>query len=142
MKTQSRWLGILAILVFVGLVGCGSDGSSGSNGPSGSAAGAWTITETVGPNTCEDSGTFSYTITITQNGNSITVATPVGTFSGTIGGSTVSWTGSYPDAGGTTTITSLTATVSGNTLSGSTQWTWTDGDFTCGGSSTFTGTKN
>jgi hypothetical protein len=142
MRTQSRWLGILPILILLVVAGCGGNGGNGSNGPSGSVAGAWTISETVGPNTCGDAGTSSYTITITQNGNSVTVATPAGTFSGSVSGNTVSWTGSYPEDNGITTITSLTATVSGTNLSGSAQWTWTDGNLSCGGSSTFTGTKN
>jgi hypothetical protein len=109
-------------------------------------AGTWSITTTNNANTCGDPTGVpeSFNITVTQTGSSITVVTDlpgVGPFSGTVSGNSVSWSGSYPESGGTTTITSLTATVSGNSLSGSSNWSWTDGIDSCSGSDTFTGTR-
>ncbi len=107
------------------------------------AAGTWSIIDTNDSNTCGDPTGVPemYDITVTQNGVSITVATPVGTFSGTVNGNSVSWSGSYPENGGTTTITSLMATVLGDSLSGSTSWSWTDGVDSCSGSNSFTGAR-
>jgi subtilisin family serine protease len=109
-------------------------------------AGTWSITNTNNANTCGDPTGVpeAFNITVTQTGSSITVATDlpgVGPFSGTVTGNSVSWSGSYPEDGGTTTITSLTATVSGDSMSGSSNWSWTDGVTACSGSDTFTGTR-
>ena len=74
------------------------------------------------------------TLVISQNDSEITLLTSVGSeFSGTVSGDIVEWTGSYDERGGTTTFTSLSVTVSGNTASGNAAWTWSDGTDSCNG---------
>jgi hypothetical protein len=137
--------GISTALV-LSLLACGG-GGGGNNDPApttpANVAGSWTVTETSTSNNCGDLVDPAYSITITQNGGNLSVSTPVGVFTGTINGSTVGWTGSYPEDGGTTTITSMTATVasSGNTFSGTSNWSWSGPGGPCSGSTTFTGTR-
>jgi len=110
-------------------------------------AGTWTTTENVNATACGE-GTYYqyYTYAVTQSGCNITVV-PQGTtlqFSGTVNGNQLSWSGSYPESGGTTTINSLTLTVSadGNTFTGSSSWTWrSSGGSTCSGTTQVIGTR-
>ena len=132
----------LIFLVFVIslLAACSSGGGGGSTpsqkAPIADTSGTWTITED-GASNCTGETTYhdEYTITIIQSGNNLTVTTPAGTFYGTIDGDHVGWTGSYPEDGGTTTITAMQLTVSadGSSLSGTATWTWSDGVFSCSG---------
>src|SRR5215470_1835943 len=135
---------IVQVFLVLAVAACGGGGGGGSvaggggaGGPPASVGGNWTVTEASTSNTCGDPVNPPYAITITQNGGSITVATPAGTFSGSLNGQVLNWSGSYPDNGGTTTINSLSATVSGGTFNGTSNWTWTDGKTTCGGTTTF-----
>ena len=64
------------------------------------------------------------------------------TFSGQICGNTLTWVGSYPEDGGTTTINLMTATISGNSFSSSSNWSWTDGVDSCSGTTSSVGTRN
>ncbi len=74
------------------------------------------------------------TIVITQDDSAITLLTSTGnTFSGTVNGDIIEWTGSFAERGGTTTFTSLSVPVSGNSASGNATWTWTDGTDACNG---------
>lgn len=104
--------------------------------------GSWTVTTTGTSNNCGSPADSPYSITISQNGSSLSIVTPVGTFSGSISGDSFSWSGSYPDQGGTTTINSLQATRSGNNFSGTSNWTWVSGGTSCSGTDTFTGVRN
>jgi hypothetical protein len=66
------------------------------------------------------------------------------TFTGTISANNITWSGSYPEGAGTTTINSLRVTVAPdcNTLSGNSTWTYVETGFQCTGSGTFTGARN
>ena len=130
------------------LSGCGGGSGSGSGSgdpdpPVANVAGDWRITETLGGNDCGESGTRAYLITVTTNGNSVTVRTDVGTFTGTIDGDRLEWSGSYPEDGGSTTITDMDLTVSrdGNAFSGTTSWRWSDGSFNCSGTTSVSGER-
>ena len=150
---MGKFLAILLALTMMLLGGCGGGGSgSGGNGSGGSGgttidvAGTWSITETSGANTCGDATgqVSSYQVDIAQSGGTLTVTSLAGTFGGTINNDTVSWTGSYSEqGGGTTTITgmSLTASSSGDSFSGSVNWSWTDGTDSCSGTTDVSGTK-
>lgn len=134
----------IAVCSMLALCACGGGGGGGGEGtppatraPSADLTGTWTVTET-GVSNCPGEATFSvgpYQVNVTQSGNNLTVVTPAGTFSGTIDGDKAKWTGSYPEDGGTTTITSMTLTVSAddNHFSGSSTWSWSDGRNTCSG---------
>lgn len=118
-------------------------GGGGGGGSTTSLTGTWWVTETVVTSTCEDFGSEIYPVTIAQSGSSLTVTAPAGTFTGTLSGSSsFSWSGSYPEDGGTVT-TSITGTITGsNSISGSSSWTWTDGGENCSGTTSFTATRN
>lgn len=134
----------LLLLLVLPFAGCSDD-----DDPAGPAApadfditGTWSVSETVDATACgEGTQTDTWSMTATQTGNALTVTTPVGTFTGTVSGSDVNWSGSFPEDGGTTTI-SLSATLSGgDDFAGTSTWSWTDGIDSCGGTSVFTGTR-
>ncbi len=108
-------------------------------------AGTWDITETMGANTCGDTVglTDTYQVTVSQNGSNLTVTAPAGTFNGTMNSNVLSWTGSYPEQGGTTTITGMSLIVSldRTSFSGTVDWTWTDGNYSCVGENSADGIK-
>jgi hypothetical protein len=135
----------ISTALLLSLLACGGGGGGGGGGDTpvapANVAGTWNVTETSTSNNCGDPGDPPYSITIAQSGSNLTVTTPSGVFTGSISGNTVRWTGSYPDDGGTTTITSLTATVSGDSFSGSSSWTWAGPGGPCSGSTNFTGIR-
>jgi len=70
---------------------------------------------------------------ISQDNTAITILTSRGdTYSGTVNGDIVEWSGSVDERGGTTTLTA-SVIVSGNTASGNAAWDWTDGTDSCNG---------
>jgi hypothetical protein len=82
-------------------------------------------------------------LVITQDDSAITLLTSTGnTFSGTVNGDIVEWTGSFEERGGTTTFTSLSVTVSGRSASGNADWTWTDGTDSCNGTMAITASRD
>jgi hypothetical protein len=73
-------------------------------------------------------------LVVTQDDTTITILTSTGyTFSGTVNGDIIEWTGDIDERGGTTTFTSLSVTVSADAASGNAAWTWTDGTDSCNG---------
>ncbi len=142
-----------AFLAAAALAACGGRGGGGGGGGSCTAgttcvnvAGTWTTTEMVDATACGNGNYTDYgTYTVTQSGSScnLTVTDATGnSFSGAINGSQVCWSGSYPTSGGTTTIRSLMLSVSGDSLSGTASWTWTDGSTTCSGTTRTTGVRS
>ena len=132
--------------------GTGSNNSgTGSNGSATyDASGDWSISETVESATgvCAESvGTVrDYTVTVTQAGSSLTVtasSVPGQTFSGTISGAKLSWSGSYEEpTGGTSTIDSLDLTITSPTsLSGGSSWSWVGDGESCSGTTTVSGSR-
>jgi hypothetical protein len=132
------------------LTGCGGSEDSPPPAPPPAqpavdVSGNWSVTEN-GTSNCPGEATYTqtYQVTIALQGNAVTVSTPVGTFSGTLNGQNLHWSGSYREQGGTTTINSLNATVATDKrhFSGSSSWFWTDGRTSCSGTThLFTGTK-
>ncbi len=113
-------------------------------------SGTWTfdINDSTNVAECEDDRTENFVVA--QTGTDLEVTDEGGhNYSGSLSGSNLVWTGSYPEDGGTSE-TSLEATVSVNDngvlgMSGSSTWSFTlDGetDPYCSGTSTFTGTLN
>ena len=129
----------LGLVMAFSLTACGGgDDPPSLQPPDFDLSGTWIVKETIlsATSVCvdEEGETSSYEITVKQEGNSLTVTTPAGTFSGTISGDKVQWSGSYPDDGGTTTIAGMELTASSKSkLGGNTEWTWTDGNFSCSG---------
>lgn len=82
-------------------------------------------------------------LVITQDDADISVLTSTGSvFEGTVNGDIVEWTGSFDERSGTTTITTLSITVSGNDASGNADWTWTDGVDSCNGTMQITASQD
>ena len=137
-------------------VSCGG-GGGGSTTPTdtttNSIEGVWAITETSKDGNCAvPAPKETFDLTVTQNGNSITIVDEdSNSFTGTLSGQNLSWSGSYSDAApdgtpGTTTLNSMSAIIdaSCNSLSGSANWTWTATDgsgYSCSGTTTFTGSR-
>jgi len=144
-KVVSGLVVVLIVMSFV-LVSCGG-GGGGSSAPActtcSNVAGTWYTTEIVHSTTC--SGSFPRTehnyYTVTQNGCNLTVTTSGLTFNGQICDNTLSWSGSYPDDGGTTAITSSSFTLSGATFTGTANWTWSGSGSSCSGYTDTTATK-
>ncbi len=146
-RAASRTLRLAALAGAVALATACGGGGGDNPAPAQSAppsqqpaavdvSGRWQISEN-GTSNCPGEATFtdSYQISITQQGSSLSVTTPAGTFSGVLNGRDLSWTGSYPEDGGTTTITSLSATIAAdnNSFTGSASWTWSNGTQSCSG---------
>jgi chitodextrinase len=136
----------------------GNNGNNGGNQPtqpqpqpqppssSGTAldvAGDWNVTENITSNCPGDPNHAQYLVSITQNGDNLTVFAGGQSFSGKLQGNTVSWSGSYPEDGGTTTISDLKLNLSGggNSLTGTSKWSWSDGIDSCSGVSQVSGTR-
>jgi hypothetical protein len=99
--------------------------------------------EVVDGSACgEGTYTDNKTYVITQSGCDITLTNSGLTFHGSIDGSNLSWSGSYSEGTGTTTITGMAVTLSSDlgTATGTAHWTWT-GSSTCSGTTQITATK-
>lgn len=113
-------------------------------------SGTWTfdINDSTDVAECEDDRTENFVVV--QTGTDLEVTDEGGhSYSGSLSGDALVWSGSYPEDGGTSE-TSLEATVAVDSngamsMSGSSSWSFTlDGetDPYCSGTSTFTGTLN
>ncbi|MBI3188773.1 MAG: fibronectin type III domain-containing protein [Gammaproteobacteria bacterium] len=128
------------------LVACGGGGGGGSVTPA-DVTGTWSVYEDINNTQCGGSGdTDQYTVTISQSGSSISVVTNDGTFSGTVTGNSLSWTGQYYDNydGLWITITSSSLTISGDTFTGTAYWearNTQNGTLLCSGSTVVSGTR-
>lgn len=105
--------------------------------------GSWAISDTVDETGCGGEIYLDeYDADVTQMGTSLSVVIGVESYSGSLSGDALYWSGSYSEDGGTTTST-VSATFEGDgSLSGSSSWSFTDGVDSCEGTSTFTATRN
>ncbi len=107
--------------------------------------GSWKVVETVLKNECEDDvgSTYSHTVDIAQDGADITVTVDGAAYSGTVDGSVVEWSGSFEEDGGAVSDQlRVLIDAGGNHFEGTSVWTYTSDDLTCGGSSTFAGDRS
>lgn len=133
----ARMAGVVALVV--GVACNGED----PTGPPGGVHGNWSVNATIDATQCAE-GVYSdsYTISISQDGNDLDVTISGVQFTGTLNGAQGTWTGSYPEDGGTTTETySVTFSNNNSTMTGGSNWTWSDGAFTCSGTVSLTGSK-
>jgi len=79
-----------------------------------------------------------------QHGNSATITDSNGNVfkNAVLSGNKLTWSGSYPEAPGTTT-TNATATIGSNctSLTATATWSYSETGFSCNGTSTVTGTR-
>lgn len=154
---MSKRLVLITLFLAMSLLGCSSGGKSPapvSTSPppppppppvqAAEVAGTW-FSRTA--NNAVNCGIGEYidaqAIVITQNGSAISLLMSTGNeFSGTVNGDIVEWTGNFEERGGTTTITSLSVPVSGNSASGNATWTWTDGTDSCNGTMEITASRD
>jgi len=152
MRNPIRCAGVvLFLMTLAASLGCGggSDGPAPAApcaAPTESLTGAWLVNETAISPSPDCSGLDVYTLTGTQTPGSsaVTVIDSIGrNYSGTMCGNvvTASVPFSYAEDGGMTTVTQLIFTVTGDSLSGSSNWSWSDGIDSCAGTSTFTATR-
>ncbi|VAW99769.1 tolB protein precursor, periplasmic protein involved in the tonb-independent uptake of group A colicins [hydrothermal vent metagenome] len=139
-------------LLLISLFSCGGGGSTAeTNGqdtlitPVGDLSGDWQVvgTDSSATPSCNGVG-FDLTVTISQSGNNLTVTNfRASTLKGIISGNTFSFSGSYAEGVGTTTITSSSSMISAdcNQFTGNDSWSWADGTFICTGTSSYTGTR-
>lgn len=159
MRIMSKHLVLIVFFLCMPILGC-SDGSGRQSAPPAQSApppppppsavspvdvaGTW-FSRTVNNAVNCDVGEFidAQALVITQDDSAITLLTSTGnTFSGTVNGDIVEWTGSFQERGGTTTFTSLSITVSGSSASGNADWTWTDGTDSCNGTMAITASRD
>jgi hypothetical protein len=134
-------IGVIA-LGLMAIVGTGGGGGGdGGTGECVDVSGTWSTTEVVDDTGCGGIIYTEYnTYTVTQNGCNITVIpSDGGSFSGTVSGNQINWSGSWQEGGGTVTA-NISLTISGDSLSGSSSWTWSDG-YSCPGTTQITGTR-
>jgi hypothetical protein len=146
--TGRHWWFVVALLT-TAVCGCGGH-DNGSAGPPavtcvnmGSATYVGTEDVATTSGSCPGYSDLSVTFTIVQAAGSCAFTlqssrVPGTIFPGTVSGSNVSWTGSYPSASGTVTINSVNASLSDDltTLTGSFDWTYS-GNTHCTGTTTF-----
>ena len=139
MRTRGFISVLLPTLALASLAACADD----PTGPEGGVAGNWSVSYTDDATGCGEgifTGTSNYRIE--QRGNALTVTIDGTVYNGTLSGTEGTWSGSYPEDGGTTSQQfTVTFTNSNSMLSGGSTWTWTDGTGGCSGTTTITGSR-
>ena len=138
---------VVSLLLFSSaaiLTGCSSDSATAVPPllePIGDVSGSWDVTETSISSTYGCGGYKAYTLDLTQSGNSVVVGSPVGTFNGIISANKITWTGSYPEQGGTTTASAvITVGADCSSFTSTATWSYTEAGWgTCTGTSTASG---
>ncbi len=136
--------------VEVGTGGEPSDNDGGDSDTTLDLSGTWTFSVTEDGTECgadfEESYVENYTIE--QNGTDLTVIDYLGTeFNGSLDGTSVDWSGTYAEDSGQTT-NSVSANIFGVgdpvglSIEGTGEWTYTDEDFSCSGTTTYSAIKN
>lgn len=147
---QKKAIAVKSIMfgLTVSLSACSSGGGDGEGdktaAPIGDLRGTWSVSEVVNATDCGE-GIYNdyYNLeVISQNGSSITVSNSIDQFTGTLSGNSLTWSGSYPEDGGTTSSNvGLTVAPSCNSLSGSARWSWSNGVDSCSGTSQVSATR-
>jgi hypothetical protein len=138
----------MALAMLASAAACGGKGSECVE-PS-DIAGVWEITATGISDSCSGLGSYTFPVTISQDGNTLSGETPDGTLAGTVCGDRIQMSGGVPGLGGipglysggsTTANLQLTISVDGNSVEGSDTWNWTSGSQSCEGSESLSGTR-
>jgi hypothetical protein len=105
--------------------------------------GSWFVEELEDATDCGEGIFFeSYTASVIQTNNEIRICAAGICFNGFVDGDKVRWSGAYPEDGGTTTVSVLMVVgTDGNSMSGMSTWSWTDGVSSCTGSSDISATR-
>jgi len=140
MRYVFGFLMALAVLAFAACAGKRGECAEPSD-----IAGVWEITATGISDSCSGLGSYTFPVTIAQDGNTLSGETPDGTLTGTVCGDRIQMSGAVPGLynwGGTTTVNlQLTISADGNSVEGSDTWNWTSGLQSCEGSESLSGTR-
>jgi len=143
MKRRVGHSAYILVLLMLCVVGCGGENDlSGGNSPDQSVS-TWSVSETS-TSDCANQETSTSEVTLIQNGTFVSlVYTKDCALLGSLQGNTLSLKGTCEEDSGTTTFSNWSGTVSEDikTITGNATWSWTDGQETCKGTSTFTVTK-
>ena len=103
--------------------------------------GRWRITEVVDASDCgEGEVTDIYNIDVLIVGDQLSVRSPYETFDALLIDNVLEWSGSYPFDDGTETILfNITFSENRDSLTGTSEWSWTDGTEGCEGTSNISG---
>ena len=136
---QGKFFSLTVFLMVFLLSACGGGGGSDDSNPPPAEvdfSGVWRAT--TSDTGCGDVNVVeNELVSIEQNGNSATFSTDEGEFTANVSGSTASWSREYPEDDGTTNE-SGSLTMTSESVSGSTDWTHTDSDGSCDGTTDFT----
>lgn len=118
-----------------------SSSSSSSSSATANLSGTWQVLAADDGSECGE-GISSYTTnyTVVHTDNSLRVTVDNNTYTGTVSGKRLIWSGSYEEDGGTTTL-SVTADIDGETIQGSSRWTYRYEDEFCNGTTQFSGSR-
>lgn len=112
--------------------------------PEDGVSGNWSVTYSDDNTACGEGVIEGQaTLTIVQTGNTLTVTAEGIVFTGTLSGTTGTWSGSYPEDNGVTTeefTVEFSLGGTQDTFEGGSTWTWT-GVGSCSGTSTIMGTR-
>jgi hypothetical protein len=137
---MEKWL-IVTIGILGTLLSSGNAGAATYDG-----TGLWTYSTTnnwVNPGSagCGKDADETSAATVNQAGDRIVIEVRGQKFTGTVSGATYTTSVSYPDQGGTTTVT-LNFTLTSSTYgSGTLSWSWSGGGYSCNGGSNISMTK-
>jgi hypothetical protein len=142
---------ILMFLLFFSACGGGGGGNDGSSSsqsvaPAADLTGTWAEQGTVNGNCAGDSypSDENNTLEVSQSGSQLQViySSTGTTLTGTISGATVAFSGDIPQEGGTLALRfSGTLAIDTDSITGSSTWTWTDGSYSCSGTTDVVATK-
>ncbi len=139
---QMPWhRGIFLVCLLSLIMGCSNtDGGDEIPVPSSTpkdVAGTWQTVETVTGDCSGEQYPFTVydTYLVTQSGSNLTITIQSRSVqvTGTISGNHISWQGSFPDDGGTLSVVFSGALNSVSQISGTGTWEWSDGSYTCHG---------
>ena len=107
-----------------------------------SLAGSWIITGEVDARSCgEGVQSINYTATVTTDGDQVTFTAGGVTREGELDEDKIRYTVSYSEDGGTTNETGTITVNNETSIKGVQDWRWSNGQFSCSGKSTFSGSK-
>lgn len=102
--------------------------------------GSWQITEVADERACDEGiNTYDLAAELVHTGDVVSFVFPGGHASGTKTGCTISgYSGEFEDAGFTYGDGTVIIAPDGKTITGSASWGWSDGEFSCSGTSELT----
>ena len=105
-------------------------------------SGSWRIIGEIDARNCGEGIQATDNIaTVTVDGSQVTVTFRGVTRAGVLDEDKIRYTVSYPDDGGTTQETGEITINNETSITGSQSWSWSNGQFGCSGTGTFSGTK-